>query len=79
MDRKTIVYPKHDLNKCVGCGRCYVSCLDGGHQAISFDPVTRKVSFDLKKCYGCFLCFLVCSSGAISRSNRVDNPRYINK
>ena len=76
MDRKTIVYPKHDLNKCVGCGRCYVSCLDGGHQAISFDPNTRKVSFDLKKCYGCFLCFLVCPSGAISRSNRVDNPRY---
>lgn len=76
MDRKTIVYPKHDLNKCVGCGRCYVSCLDGGHQAISFDPSTRKVSFDLKKCCGCQLCSLVCPSGAISRSSRVNNPRY---
>ncbi|XPE53411.1 4Fe-4S binding protein [Shigella flexneri] len=23
-----------NLDKCVGCGRCYISCYDGGHQAM---------------------------------------------
>ena len=36
LDRETMVYPKIDRDVCIGCGRCYVSCQDGGHQAITF-------------------------------------------
>ncbi len=32
LDRSYIVYPRINLDKCVGCGRCYISCYDGGHQ-----------------------------------------------
>ena len=77
MDRSTIVYPTLIDNKCIGCYRCYVSCKDGGHQAISIDPNTKKVSFNYAKCVGCFLCGLVCPAFAIKQSKRVLNPRYI--
>ncbi len=26
LDRATIIYPKFDETKCIGCGRCYISC-----------------------------------------------------
>ncbi len=35
LERDTIVYPKFNRKKCLGCGRCSVSCADGGHQAIT--------------------------------------------
>ena len=37
LDRSYIVYPKINKTDCVGCGRCYISCYDGGHQAIKWD------------------------------------------
>ena len=40
LDRDTIVFPKIDYERCIGCGRCYISCQDSGHQAIT--PSTRK-------------------------------------
>ncbi|MBQ5955211.1 MAG: 4Fe-4S binding protein, partial [Firmicutes bacterium] len=45
--------------------RCYVSCMDGGHQAIEFDPETRKPKLNGSRCVGCHLCRLVCRTGAI--------------
>lgn len=30
-------YPKFNRKTCIGCGRCEISCLDGGHQAIHLD------------------------------------------
>ena len=38
LDRSTVSYPIFDRQKCLGCGRCAVSCFDGGHQAIAFGP-----------------------------------------
>ena len=35
IERDTIVYPKFYRDHCVGCGRCYIACRDGGHQALS--------------------------------------------
>lgn len=64
LDRDTMVYPKIDREKCIGCGRCYISCMDGGHQAISFDE-DRKPRIIGQKCVGCHLCRLVCPTGAI--------------
>ena len=71
LDRDTIIYPKFDKEKCVGCGRCTISCRDGGHQALEFDVDTRKPRLVGSKCVGCHLCRLVCPAGAISVSKRV--------
>ena len=72
LDRDTKVYPKINLDKCIGCGRCYISCQDGGHQAISFDVDTRKPHIIGKKCVGCHLCRLICPTDAIGISKRVN-------
>jgi len=66
LERDTVIFPKFHRERCVGCGRCYLSCLDGGHQAIRFDPSERKPILDGKACVGCHLCVLVCPQDAIS-------------
>ena len=70
LDRSTVSYPIFDHKKCVGCGRCAVSCYDGGHQAIRFDAdrVPRLLG---QSCVGCHLCLLVCPTGAIRPGRRV--------
>ena len=70
LDRDTVVYPKMDREKCIGCGRCYTSCSDGGHQAISFGE-DRQPKVNGAKCVGCLLCRLVCPTGAIGLSKRI--------
>ena len=69
LNRTTICRPVVDRDLCVGCGRCYVSCSDGGHQAITFPP-SRRPSVDETRCVGCLLCALVCPTGAISQGER---------
>ena len=71
LDRDTIIYPKFNKELCIGCGRCEVSCSDGGHQAIVFNHETRQPHLVGTKCVGCHLCRLVCPAGAISTSKRV--------
>ena len=70
LDRETMVLPKIDREKCMGCGRCHISCSDGGHQAIEFDLETRQPRIIGAKCVGCHLCRLVCPTGAIGLSKR---------
>lgn len=74
LDRSTYVLPKIDREKCVGCGRCFISCRDGGHQAIQFDE-DRTPHVIGSKCVGCHLCLLICPTGAISDTNRVPKPK----
>lgn len=74
LDRDTVVYPVIDSAKCIGCGRCYLSCRDGGHQAISFAE-DRVPHVNGAKCVGCHLCTLVCPVDAISASKRVPKRR----
>ena len=73
LERDTIIFPKFHREKCVGCGRCVISCADGGHQAIRLNPERRPI-LDGKKCVGCHLCVLVCPERAITPS-----PKRIQK
>ena len=68
LERDTILFPRFNLDTCVGCGRCYVSCFDGGHQAIDF--IDGKPKLLGNKCVGCHLCKLVCPTGAITTMNK---------
>lgn len=70
VNRRTIEYPKFNRSTCVGCGRCYLSCFDGGHQAIRMSQ-DRQPIMDSKKCVGCQLCKLVCPTGSITAGIRV--------
>jgi len=72
LNRHSISYPIINKNQCIGCGRCYLSCLDGGHQALRIDKDDGKAKLIPKKCVGCQLCMIVCPTGAISASKRVD-------
>ena len=73
LDRDTMVYPKVDRELCIGCGRCYISCMDGGHQAIAFEE--RQPRIVGTKCVGCHLCRLVCPTGAIGLTKRIPKKR----
>lgn len=72
LNRDTIIYPKFNKALCVGCGRCEISCNDGGHQAIVFDHDTRLPRLIGTKCVGCHLCRLVCPAGAIGLTKRIE-------
>ena len=74
LDRDSMVFPVIDRAACIGCGRCFISCMDGGHQAISFgeDRVPRVIG---SKCVGCHLCRLVCPTGAIGIAKRIPARR----
>ncbi len=65
LDRSVISFPKFNREMCVGCGRCYLSCYDGGHQAIAMDS-SRHPVLNGKNCVGCHLCLTVCPAGAIT-------------
>ncbi|MBO6108779.1 MAG: NAD-dependent dihydropyrimidine dehydrogenase subunit PreA [Eubacterium sp.] len=70
LERDTILYPKFIRERCIGCGRCSISCSDGGHQAVSMSK-SRKPVLDVKKCVGCHLCVLVCPQRAIEPGKRM--------
>ncbi|MFA5283838.1 MAG: NAD-dependent dihydropyrimidine dehydrogenase subunit PreA [Bacilli bacterium] len=74
LDRDYKVYPEIDLEKCIGCGRCYISCYDGAHQAMEWDEEKRRPHCNKEKCVGCLLCGLVCPVGAISLGEVVMKP-----
>lgn len=59
LDRDFKIIPDIDEEKCIGCGRCYVSCYDAAHQAIDWDDANRKPIIN-DNCVGCHLCLNVC-------------------
>ena len=79
LERDTVLLPVFDMNRCIGCGRCEISCYDGGHQAIIFDSNTRKPKLNGAKCVGCHLCRLVCPAGAIGTAPKRISRRPVSK
>ena len=71
LNRDYKVYPEIDADRCIGCGRCVISCYDGAHQAMKWDEEQRKPHCDKDKCVGCLLCGLVCPVSAIRLGERV--------
>jgi dihydropyrimidine dehydrogenase (NAD+) subunit PreA len=69
LERDTVIFPSFSREKCIGCGRCVISCMDGGHQAIRLDE-NRRPKLNGKKCVGCHLCVLVCPQRAIGSSRK---------
>jgi len=66
LDRDFKVIPQINEDKCVGCGRCYISCFDAAHQAIDWNDEKRRPSIN-DNCVGCHLCLNVCPvQGAIT-------------
>lgn len=59
LNRDFKVLPNFDDDKCVGCGRCYVSCYDAAHQAIDWNEEKRRPELN-DNCVGCHLCLNVC-------------------
>ena len=75
LERDTVVLPKFLREKCVGCGRCAISCADGGHQAIRLNG-ERRPMLNGKRCVGCHLCVLVCPQNAIRPGRkRITKPK----
>ncbi|MCP4631346.1 MAG: NAD-dependent dihydropyrimidine dehydrogenase subunit PreA [candidate division Zixibacteria bacterium] len=54
--------PKSRINQetCINCGKCFISCRDGGHEAIEWNRERRLPQVNLENCVGCALCKLVC-------------------
>ena len=69
LERDTVIFPQFTRERCIGCGRCVISCMDGGHQAIRLDE-NRKPKLNGKNCVGCHLCILVCPQRAITPGDK---------
>ena len=64
LERDTVIYPKFRRESCIGCGRCAIACMDGGHQAIHLNEERRPI-LNARRCVGCHLCVLVCPERAV--------------
>lgn len=64
LSRKVRYFPFVQQETCIRCGKCVISCRDGGYHALQ---LTRKgIVVDRGRCDHCSLCSLVCPSGSIT-------------
>lgn len=59
-DLKYQGYAAFDLDRCIGCGQCYIVCQDAGGQILKWDEKTRRPIPDDKTCLSCMICSFVC-------------------
>lgn len=50
----------YDLDRCVGCGQCYIVCNDSAGQALEWDSEKRRPKLIEDKCLSCMVCSFVC-------------------
>ncbi|NLY70511.1 MAG: NAD-dependent dihydropyrimidine dehydrogenase subunit PreA [Clostridiales bacterium] len=84
LDRSFKIIVEIDHEKCIGCGRCYISCFDAAHQAINWDFDKRRPSVN-DECVGCHLCINVCPvlncitpGKVVWKDESKETPREIN-
>jgi dihydropyrimidine dehydrogenase (NAD+) subunit PreA len=58
VDRQGIT--QYDLDRCIGCGQCYIVCRDAAGQALEWDAASRRPNLIEEKCLSCMLCKFVC-------------------
>lgn len=58
LERQGITH--YDLEKCVGCGQCYIVCNDAAGQAIEWDVQNRRPRLVEEKCLSCMICSFIC-------------------
>ncbi|MFC2061558.1 NAD-dependent dihydropyrimidine dehydrogenase subunit PreA [Elusimicrobiota bacterium] len=51
---------EYDLERCIGCGQCYIVCKDAGGQCIEWDYDKRRPVPDEKRCLSCMICSFIC-------------------
>lgn len=51
---------EYDLDRCVGCGQCYIVCRDAGGQALEWNEADRRPKLAEEKCLSCMICSFVC-------------------
>jgi dihydropyrimidine dehydrogenase (NAD+) subunit PreA len=51
---------QYDLDRCIGCGQCYVVCEDAGGQCLEWDSQERRPRLIEDKCLSCMICRFVC-------------------
>lgn len=49
-----------DLDRCIGCGQCYIVCQDAGGQNLGWDSEKRRPVPDQNHCLSCMVCGMVC-------------------
>jgi len=50
----------YDMDRCVGCGQCFIVCRDAGGQALEWDAETRRPKLVEDKCLSCMICSFIC-------------------
>lgn len=51
---------EYDLERCIGCGQCYIVCRDAAGQALEWDTANRRPRLIEDKCLSCMICSFVC-------------------
>jgi dihydropyrimidine dehydrogenase (NAD+) subunit PreA len=71
---------EYDLDRCIGCGQCYIVCQDAAGQCLTWDGQNRRPVMDEAKCLGCMICSFVCpvaNPPLITYKEIKDKPRII--
>ena len=60
-------FVEYDLDRCIGCGQCYMVCQDAGGQAITWDYEKRRPVMDEDRCLSCMACSFICPVDGLIR------------
>ncbi len=65
LDRQGVA--EYDLDKCIGCGQCYIICRDAGGQALEWNAEERRPELIEDKCLSCMCCQFICPVDGLIR------------